>query len=197
MTISETRNVLGVLQLAYPDGFRGLSDDALVALVKLWQQSFAAESKELVLAAVQAHICSTVDRFMPTIGVIKDEVRKLTTPEQMTEAEAWALISKALTNGIYGSSEEFDKLPPVLQRVVGSPAQLREWAQLDVGEVQTVVASNVQRSFRTISARETELAKLPPSVWEQMKQLSGTVFKPLGDGGTEACSCLPSGGAGG
>ena len=128
MTLSDTRDVLGILQLAYPDGFRGLSDDALVALVKLWQRAFADEPVELVMEAVHAHVCTSTDRFMPNIGCIKEEIRKLLQPEQMTEAEAWAVISRALSNGLYGAAEEYAKLPPVLQRVVGSPGQLREWA---------------------------------------------------------------------
>lgn len=197
MNKKETAHVLAIMQTNYPDTFRGKSEDVLQGLVDLWQTCFAEEPVELVMEAVKAHMITSTDRYMPQIGVIKEAIHKLITPPQMSEAEAWALISRALSNSSYGSVKEFEKLPPVLQRVVGSPAQLMEWARSDVEKVQTVIASNVQRSFRAISQSEAELSKLPAGMRERMAQLSGGVFKPLGDGGTETRSLMPDGGAGG
>ena len=179
MTRSETAQIITIMQLNYPDTFQGMSDQTLFGLVDLWQRMFAEEPAALVQAAVEAHIRTSTDRFMPNIGVIKEEIRKLTAPEQMSEAEAWARIYKALCNGIYGAQEEFDKLPRVLQRVVGSPRQLREWAVLDGDTLQSVVASNVQRSYRAISVQEAEWAKLPAGFREQMQQLSDQMFGRL------------------
>ena len=82
----------------------------------------------------------------------------------MTEQEAWSKIYKAIVNAGYDPKAEFDKLPKRLQRLVGSPQQLFEWSMMDVTTVQSVVASNVMRSFRAIQAQEQEQAKLPQSV---------------------------------
>jgi hypothetical protein len=72
-----------------------------------------------------------------------------TQPNEMTEAEAWALVRKAASNSFYGqAAKEFDKLPPILQRLVGTPNQLRDWGMMDSNEFNTVVASNFQRSYR-------------------------------------------------
>lgn len=84
--------------------------------------------------------------------------------DEMTEAEAWGIVAKALRNSAYGSREEFDKFPPVIKRIVGSPSQLREWSMMDSETVHSVVASNFQRSYKAIAQREKELAKLPPDV---------------------------------
>ena len=82
----------------------------------------------------------------------------------MTEAEAWGMVAQALRNSIYGAREEFEKFPPIVKRIVGSPSQLREWGMMDSETVHSVVASNFQRSYKAIAQREKELAKLPPDV---------------------------------
>ena len=179
MTRSETAQIITIMQLNYPDTFQSMSDQTLFGLVDLWQRMFAEEPAALVQAAVEAHIRTSTDRFMPNIGVIKEEIRKLTAPEQMSEAEAWTRIKKALSNGLYGAEEEYVKLPPVLQRLVGSPSRLREWAQMDADTVEAVIGSNIQRSYRAISAQEAEWAKLPPGYREHMRQLSGQMVGRL------------------
>ena len=179
MNRSETAQIIAIMQLNYSDTFKSMSDQTLLGMVDLWQRMFAEEPAALVQAAVEAHIRTSTDRFMPNIGVIKEEIRKLTVPEQMSEAEAWTRIKKALSNGLYGAEEEYAKLPPVLQRLVGSPSRLREWAQMDADTVESVIGSNIQRSYRAISAQEAEWAKLPAGYREHMRQLSGQIFGRL------------------
>ena len=179
MTLKDTRDVFALLQANYPDTFKGLPDDALLSMLKLWQQMFAEEPREIVLRAVQAHIRSSTDRFFPPIGIIKEEIRKLTGPDDLSEGEAWAMVSAALRNGIYGYKEEYAKLPPAVQRAVGTPQTLREWAMLDAESVQSVIASNFQRSYRAAAKQEAELAKLPPGFREEMKKLAGAMLRPL------------------
>ena len=179
MTLKDTRDVFAVLQANYPDTFRDLSDEAKMGTLRLWQQMFSEEPKALVMKAVEAHIRTSTDRYMPNVGMIKEEIRKLTAPEGMSANEAWALVSKAISNGIYGYREEYAKLPPVLQKCVGSANQLREWAMMDADTVQSVVASNFQRSYRTVQAREEELSKLPEGYREAMQELAGAMFRPM------------------
>ena len=179
MTLKETRDVFAVLQANYPDTFRGLSDQALLTTVNLWQRMFTEEPKELVMKAVEAHIASSTDRYMPNVGIIKEEIRKLTAPKSLSENEAWALVSRAMRNGTYGYREEYAKLPPAVQRAVGSAEQIHEWAMMDSETVQSVVASNFMRSYRTIQKREEELAKLPEGCMETMRELAGAIFRPM------------------
>ncbi len=178
MTRNEAAQIITIMQLNYPDTFRGMSDTALMGMIDLWARMFT-ESAELVRAAVEAHIRTSTDRYMPNVGIIKEEIRKLTAPEQMSEAEAWTRVKKAISNGSYGAAEEYAKLPPVLQRLVGSPSRLREWAQMDADTVEAVVGSNIQRSYRAISVQEAEWAKLPPGFRESMQKISGRMFGRL------------------
>ena len=66
----------------------------------------------------------------------------------MTDWEAWALVAKAIRNGIYGSREEFEALPESVRRVVGTPARLREWAVMDSDRVHSAVARDFRRAYR-------------------------------------------------
>ena len=64
---------------------------------------------------------------------------------------------KTVSRGIYNSGEEFAKLPEEVQRIVGYPRQLHEWAMIDTGEVNTVIASSFRRSWRARKELEHSL----------------------------------------
>ena len=175
----EAARIIALLQFNYPDTLRGLSDDAYKAYVKQWHSFFADDDFQIVQAAVRSYIATSTERFAPNVGQIKEQIRKLTGPDDLSEGEAWAMVSAALRNGIYGYKEEFAKLPPAVQRAVGTPQTLREWAMLDAESVQSVIASNFQRSYRAAAKQEAELAKLPPGFREEMKKLAGAMLRPL------------------
>ena len=164
MTREETIKILSVLRGAYPGFYRDIGRKDAEATISLWGSMFEEEPYELVGAAVKAFIAGDSKGFPPAIGQIKERVRKLTSGPEMTEAEAWSYVSKALRNSAYGSEEEFRKLPPEVQAVVHDPGQLREWATLDAEEVQTVVSSNFQRSFRAKQEATKEYMALPSEV---------------------------------
>ena len=73
---------------------------------------------------------------------------------------------------------EFDKLPPVIQRLVGAPSQLQEWAQMDSDTVNSVVASNFQRSYRARAKNERDYLALPSSVKSYMATLADGMKMP-------------------
>jgi hypothetical protein len=113
---------------------------------------------------VKAFISGDGKGFPPAIGQIKERIRLITQPEEMTEQEAWTFVSKALRNSIYGSEEEFAKLPPEVRAVVHDPGQLRQWARSPDDTVQTVIASNFMRSFRAKQKATKEYMALPTEV---------------------------------
>lgn len=185
MTKREIAEIITIMQTNYPDDFRNLSDVALNAKIKLWHTQFQDDSYQDVLTAVMAHIASDTNRFMPPVGVIKAMLVKIRQPEELTELEAWELVRRACSNSNYGAKEEFDKLPPVVRRLVGSPNQLREWAMMDSDTLNSVVASNFQRSYKARAASEREYLALPSDVRNAMEQLSGAMRMPeLGEGVT-------------
>lgn len=164
MDRADVLKIMSVLRGAYPQFYRNIDRKEAEATVGLWTEMFAHDEYPFVAAAVKALIESDSKGFPPHIGAVKEKLRLLTAGDEMTEAEAWGIVAKALRNSTYGSREEFDKLPPMVRRIVGSPSQLREWAAMDSEAVHSVVSSNFQRSYRAIAQREREIAKLPPDV---------------------------------
>lgn len=173
MDRSDVLKIMAVLRGAYPQFYRNISRSEAEDTVNLWLDMFRQDDPQLVAAAVKSVIEGDEKGFPPTIGQVKAKMRLLTDSDEMTEAEAWGLVSKAIRNGLYGAQEEFDKFPPVIRRIVGSPNTLREWARMDTETVHSVVSSNFQRSYRAISAKEREYAKLPAEVKSMVGKLTG------------------------
>lgn len=173
MTRKDTGIIMDILHAAYPRFYAGNVD--MRNAINLWAEMFANDDVALVAAAVKSFIESDEKGFPPTIGQVKAKIRLLTSAGELTEADVWNMVKKALRNGIYDAAKEFAAFPPVVKRIVGSLEQLREWATMDSETVHSVVASNFQRSYRAISAREREIAKLPADV----KALLSEAVKPM------------------
>lgn len=175
MTREETIKILTVLKTAYPHSFKELTRRDAENMIDLWAVMFASESYEEVNAAVGALISTRTVGFSPTVGEVKEKLQSLKAANILPEQEAWALVSKACANGLYGYKKEFAKLPPEVQRAVGAPEQIREWAKLDADTVQSVVASNFMRNYRAQQAREKERAMLPPEIQKVLGGIADTM----------------------
>lgn len=123
--------------------------------------------------AIQTYM--STEKFPPTIADIRAKVN--INPEQITEAEAWDMVRKAISNSSYNSEKEFGRLPEEVKRAVGSPSQLRVWAT-DTEFNDSVVQSNFMRSYREMNKRAEEVARLPESI---RTMIAGTTQKLIGD----------------
>lgn len=170
MTQKEAAKIVDVLMFNYPDTLRNNSEEALVTYIENWHFFFKDDSYAEVLAAVQKIISSSQERFAPNIGMIREQMRKNREPKGgLSEQEAWELVKRALRNGFYGYKEEFAKLPPTVQRCVGSENMIREWAVMESETLDSVVASNFMRSFRAIRQSAEEEARTPAAMREQLE----------------------------
>lgn len=93
----------------------------------------------------------------------------------MAPQEAWGLVWRAVQRSAYNSREEFERLPPMLRRLVGTPEQLKAWAQMDANTVQSVIGSNFQRSYQERAKQESEFQALPSDI----KQMIGGLAERL------------------
>ena len=131
MTREDTIKILSVLRGAYPAFYRDITKQEAESTIALWESMFDEEPYELVAAAVKAFISGDGKGFPPAIGQIKERIRLITTPEEMTEQEAWSYVSKALRNSTYGSVEEFAKLLAAYDRK-------GKWSASDVKTVSEI-----------------------------------------------------------
>ncbi len=178
MNLVETAKLMAILETAYPMFYSKKTQQEREDAIRLWAEMFADEPGELVAVAVKALIKSRVSTFPPGIGEITEMIQKITQPDQMTEIEAWGLVLRAVSNSNYNSAEEFKKLPTVLQRLVGAPSQLREWAAMDSETLNSVVASNFQRSYKVRAKNERDYLALPSSVKTFMASIAEGMKMP-------------------
>lgn len=170
MTRDEVTAILAVLKTAYPTFYKNMSDDEIEDVIDLWATMFADDEVRIVTEAVRAYIATDTKGFPPVIGQIKEKIQEITQPKMMTEMEAWERVKRAIS--YYHATEAFANLPPILQKIVGSPNTLREWAVMDSETVNSVIQSNFMRSFKTVAEREREFAKLPESAKQLMIEAS-------------------------
>lgn len=195
MTREETLAIMSVLKAAYPAYYRNMKRDEAESIVSLWQEMFKDEPVEIVAIAVKAHIASDAKGFPPHIGAIKDAIIKIKQPEQMTALEAWSIVRRAMRGASISPSSRvadatgvlsekttaevnFEAMPKVLQRIVGSPRELARWADMDDEVVNSVVASNFQKSYNARIGHERELAALPADVRNAMTAIGNGLRMP-------------------
>lgn len=74
-------------------------------------------------------------------------------PEEMSAQEAWAYVYKAICNGAYNSVSEFEKLPEMAKKAVGSADNIRSQA-IDSDFNLGVAQSNFIRAYNTLLERK-------------------------------------------
>ena len=172
MTETEVRKLLAMTQAVYPN-YNPPSRDAAV---NAWLMCLSEYDNNVVMAAFKAYITTDTSGFAPSIGQLLDKLHAIQSPQELNEMEAWSLVSKALRNGYYGAVEEFNKLPPLVQKAVGSPDNLRNWSQTDTNSIENVVQSNFMRSYRLVVNRESEIKKMPADVRTLIESVNKTSY---------------------
>ncbi len=155
MNIKDSAKIMALLEAGYAPHYNKLTADNKSDIVKLWASLFANCDYTLVEGAVKAYIVNDKLGFPPTPGQIIENIKRLTSSqgENMTDEEAWNLIKKAISNGNYNAEEEFDNLPKILQRVVGSPQMIKNYAMYTPKEMQ-YVKKDIMDSYRNAKRQE-------------------------------------------
>ena len=148
------------MMVSYPN-FKPIDTEIMATT---WADMLSDYSYEQINVALKTYIRTDTSGFAPSIGQLVGKLQMVSQPNELNEMEAWALVSQALKNGYYGAEEEFAKLPEVVQKAVGTPANLRAWSHTDEQSIENVVQSNFMRTYRTVVKRENEYAKMPTSI---------------------------------
>ena len=161
MTREETIKILMVVQAAYPN----YKPHDKTVTVNLWYEMLLDYSYQQVSAGVKAYIRTDKRGFAPSIGDIIDKLQMLFGDNQIDEVQAWGIVWNAICNSGYHAEEEYEKLPELIKKTVGSAGQLRQWALSEVDD-KTISywKSDFQRSYRTFQQKERELKKLTPEL---------------------------------
>lgn len=166
MTRDETKQLLMRISSVYPNW---KPQAELKYVVETWWEYLSEYAYNEMKTALKAYISTDTSGFAPSIGQLIDKMMAISTPDELSEMEAWYLVSRALRNGYYGAEQEFEKLPTLVQKAVGAPSQLRNWSQTDNESVENVIQSNFMRTYRTVVSREKEMSKMPQEIKKIMQ----------------------------
>lgn len=160
MTREEFYTLVKGLRASYQkQGFLEKREDA-----EIWFKMLEDLPYKAAGYAVQKHIMT--NKFPPTIA----EIREAAIPDTTLNAqEAWSLVMKAISNGIYNAKSEYDKLPPACKKAIGSPDVIHSLALEDAKTLMSVQQSHFMRTYAQAVERERELEKLPGSVKELLQ----------------------------
>ena len=168
MTRDEVKRIIQIMCTTYPNYHPANLTDT----VDVWAMMLEEFTYQEISLALKAYILTDTTGFAPSVGALVSKVRKT---EELTEMEAWARVSRALRTGTYGAEEEFAKLPPMVQKAVGRPSNLRQWAQTGAESVENVIQSNFIKTYRSVAKRENDLLALPISMQNALMDAAGRV----------------------
>lgn len=169
MTRDEVIAILGIMRTAYPRFYANMKKDELLQTVDLWFEMFKGDNPLLVTNAVKKLI--TELEFPPTIADVKKSMYSLTDRSE-TSIELWNRFLKAASRSCYNSVEEYEKLPDILKKFVGSPMQLKDYAMMDSDTVNSVIKGQFLKHIEILKQREKEEKMMLPGVRDLINQLA-------------------------
>lgn len=167
MTREDVQELLAMIQGTYTN----FNPANKTVTVNAWLLALQEFDRALIESAFAMYIKTETKGFPPTPGKLIENAKILTQPQELNPLEAWVLVKNALSNSGYHAVEEFSKLPDVVQKAVGSPNQLKEWATTQ--DFNTEVAKSLFiQSYKIEVARKEEFEKLPTKYQELIKSIN-------------------------
>lgn len=156
MDRNETQRILALISATYPN----FKPENKSATVNAWQMFLEEYSYQTIANALKFFVKTDKKGFPPSVS---DLIKAVDRPEELarqTPAEAWQIVRKAISRGNYYAEQDFAEFPPEIQRAVGSPSQLRTWAQ-DCDFNEGVESSNFLRKYNECVRQAAEVNALP------------------------------------
>lgn len=164
MTREEAKKIIMIIASTYPT----FKPNNMSMVVDSWHYFLADYDYNDIAIALKGYVTTSGSAFAPSAAQLIAMTGKKYEHEQLSALKAWELVNKAIRNSGYHAQEEFDKLPPLIQKCV-SPSQLHSWAMGDDKTIDTVVASNFMRVYDAEAKRDIETKMMPV----EMKKLLG------------------------
>lgn len=162
MNRDEVKRLIRIITATYPN----FKPNDISDTVDIWTMVMSDQDAGQVEAGLKAYIATDTTGFAPSPGQIIGKIRDASKNplNTMTPLEAWSLVYKAICNSGYHAEEEFDKLPELCQKAIGSPDNLKEMAVMDADTVMSVEQSHFIRAYQDMQKRTEEYEKIPEKV---------------------------------
>lgn len=171
MIREETQELLLAISSLYPN----FKPENKTLTIDTWHWALQEYPATAIKGALQIYIKTNNTGFAPSVSQLIGCAYAPMQNEALSEGEAWSLVKKAIQDGGYHAEERFNELPEVVQKAVGSPNMIYQWSQTDSSEVNTVIMSNFQRTYRAELEREQFKEKVPNALSELVMGLAEKV----------------------
>lgn len=156
MTREEVKQLLATITMIFPK-FEVKDKTATVDAWFLFLEEYSVQDIQI---ALKMYVKGSGSAYPPSMPQLISMINKPYELSYMNEQEAWSLVRKALSNGAYNSEYEFERLPAIIQKSIGSPNQLHIWAT-DPEYNESVISSNFMRTYKTVIQRAEEERRMP------------------------------------
>lgn len=180
MTREETVGLVRSIVDLYPNW----KPNNLTETVNTWHWALEEYPAPAIKAALQIYLKTNNTGFAPSVSQLISSMYKPNENGRLTEGEAWALVKKAISDSAYSAKERFEELPPEIRKAVGGPEMLRQWGMTDSDEVNTVIMSNFQRTYKAVLSQKEYSERVPASVNNLIQELTSKT-SPEGRKGIE------------
>jgi hypothetical protein len=140
-------------------------------VIEAWFEVLEPYSYQQCRTALLSFSATDTKGFAPSPGQLIEIIDRGNRGDELTQDEAFSLVLNAVQRSTYYSREEFNKLPEVVQKAVGSPENLRA-AAMDENFNMDVFKSLFFNSYRTAVARSNEMNRLPVNVATMIEEKS-------------------------
>lgn len=166
MTKSEVAEILAVIDGIYPN-FK-VDDETM--MVNAWHWALKDYSYQDISKSLDIYIKTNNTGFAPAVSQLIGLIHKEDDFQYPSESEAWTIVRRACERLDWiNPDKEFNKLPEIIKEAVVSADNLKNWAQLDMGDFESVISSNFKRTYRAVVERSKEVGHMPPEIRERIE----------------------------
>ena len=184
MTRDEVKKLLAIINVTYPN----FKVENPTETVNIWFMLLEEYDFELIQMGLKIYITTSDSAFAPSVSQLiamsrkPSELKEKNLLPTYDEVTTWREVRQAIKNGIYHAEEEFKKLSPIAQRMVGDSQQIHEWAMLESETIDSVIQSNFKARFKdfqiaeaTKAKRNREIAQMPREVQALIQQSAAAI----------------------
>ena len=166
MTRNEIARICMLIQAMYPGQFAKYDDEQKSRMVDSWAIMLEEYDFNAIQVGLKVYESQNKTGFAPSPGQLIDAMNRVAHNDitEMSAEEAWVWVKKAICNGNYHAQEEYDKLPPMTQKAIGSWETVRDLAKVETRVNDTVNRSNFIKTYNHLQKEAREFAAMPKSI---------------------------------
>ena len=170
MTQEGVAKLVNKLIKNYPSTYGNYGRSDMEAMIETWAMALEDFEDEAVTAAFKTFLINDQKGFPPAIGQIVAliPVNGNVYNTVLTPGEAWTLVLNAMKNVTYQPRESFDRLPEIVQRILGGVEALQELGGTDA-KAREIEKQRFFRAYDDAIAEAKRNGKALPTRGEQQE----------------------------